>query len=167
MSNPDPDVIIPEAAEILAALGECLCNELRTTIGGQVCWCGLWHGEDTPTDVCDACDDNHCGMAWVRLVLSFPSDTFPLPAIDQYCGKPLAYQIEMGVARCWPTPEDGAFPEPDEAGSAILDILSDHDAMRRAALCCADEWMIWLEGYSPFNSGGCAGGTWTVFAGSK
>ena len=159
-----PPLVVPTLAGAMMELLGCLCDELESTLGGPVCWCGLWHGDPVPWDYCDGCEGGKCGMAYARVVGAFPYDSFPTPAIDQYCRKPLGYAIEVGVLRCFPImDEDGSLPTPGVISDAVLIDYDDIEAMRRALLCCASGGVeIWLGEYVAVNEGGCAGGTWTA-----
>jgi hypothetical protein len=143
----------------------CLCDELESTLGGAVCWCGLWQGDPVPWDYCDGCDGGLCGMAYARLITAYPYDSFPTIALDQTCRKPLAYQIEVGVMRCFPImDDDGSLPMPGVVSDAVLSAYDDMEAMRRALLCCGQTGVeVWLGEYLPANEGGCAGGAFTAF----
>lgn len=168
MSN--PSFAVPPIATVMADLVACLCTELEETIGGPVCWCGLWHGEPVPWDYCDGCENSKCGMAYARVIGAFAYDSFPSPAIDQRCSKPLGYTVEVGVVRCFPVMgDDGMLPTPDPVNSAVLTTYDDMMAMRRALVCCAAGTgaEVWLDQYLPVNEGGCAGGTWSAFVNTE
>jgi hypothetical protein len=160
---PPATVIIPAIAPALVALRDCLCNELVTTGGGDVCWCGVWTGADLSWEFCEQCDDGKCGMAYVRLATVYPYAIFPVPVVDLTCINPLAYQIEMGVVRCFPTMgPDGELPDADAITDAAVTALVDMAAMYRALTCCGQQ--VAPEAYQPVGpSGGCSGGFWTAY----
>lgn len=160
-----PTLRVSTLAGAMTELLACLCEELDDTIGGPVCWCGLWHGEPVPWDYCDACASDRCGMGYARVIGAFPYDTFPTITLDQTCRKPLGYMIEIGVMRCFPImEEDGSLPQPDNVNDAVITAYDDMEAMRRALLCCAMTGVeVWLGEYAPVNEGGCSGGTWSAY----
>lgn len=155
---------LPTAVLRMAELVECLCQE----VGADVCYCGPYFGGDTPFDYCSECDGGLCGQAWVRLVSVYPSATFPTQDLSGNCTMPLAYEWEIGVARCAPTiGDDGSAPSRDENLEATVQQYTDMVAMRRAIACCfASQDIDYILGpYSPAPVlGGCLAGTWQVFS---
>lgn len=156
--------ILPTVAVRMAALVDCLCAELDP----GVCYCGPFAGGDTPIDHCEGCDGGLCGQAWVRLVQGYPSSAFPDPDTSGNCAMPLAYEWEVGVARCAPTlHEDGSPPDRDENLGAAVQQYVDMTAMHRAIACCfgADDVDYVLGTYTPaVVLGGCNVATWQVWS---
>ena len=150
------------ATELLT-LADCLCEKLTSEGAGPTCWCGLWHGEVVSWDYCDECSSTACGMGYVRLANAFPYETFPAPAVSLRCYLPLAYHIEVGALRCFPTMEEGgALPPPAAITEASLLTLADMRAMHNALMCCGLD--IAVEAYIPVGpAGNCAGGYWTGY----
>lgn len=160
----------------LVALAACVCNEL-TAIGRPAgCFCGVVHGDEFPVDVgdCSASGVSHgcSGSAWVRLMTAYPTDIFPSPAsVLTNCGTSMAYQIEVGIARCarafsergW----EGEAPTVAERLAEADEAIQDMEALRRAILCCWNpnrDRDIILGSYVPLqSSGGTGGGTWNLF----
>lgn len=127
----------------LVKLVECLDRELNEAGTGKRCFTGLVPAGRPPLGamVCDG--RQACGVAWVSTASVFPSTSFPVPdegggdATLQGARAPLAMEVQMGVARCYPSPQ-GRDERADM--QAYLDttrvVLSDMAAMRRAIACC-------------------------------
>ena len=157
-------VLIPQVAIALADLGDCVCAELAATGAGETCWCGLYPGAGPPAwEGCGDCGNDVCGMAWVRLDQSYPSETFPVPIVQVQCQLPLAYRIEIGVVRCMPTMPDGSGATPTMLAEVVLGQMVDAAAIHRAMLCC-ENVRVAPETYVPRGPlGGCVGGAWTAY----
>lgn len=155
---------LPAATTRMAGLVECLCAE----VGATVCFCGPFPGGDTPMDFCSECDGGMCGQAWVRLVAAYPSSVFPEPDLSGTCSMPLAYEWEVGIARCAPTMDDlGNPPTRDQLLEATARQYEDLAAMRKAIQCCfADGLTDYILGvYTPQQVlGACLSSTWQVFS---
>lgn len=165
MSDEPPVVTVPRIAVALAALSECLCAEL-TAVALVPCWCGVLPGQEVALDYCSPCESGQCGMAWVRLDLTFPADPFPLQVLDASCEKPLAYRIEMGVAQCVTVNDDGEPLSTEQALDTLVSQTLAMEAMRRALSCCTKDFEVVIEGYQPFGpQGGCVGGVWSAYVG--
>jgi len=108
------------------------------------------------------------GVAWVRLVAVYPSSNFPNPDTAWSSCGPLQWAaiLEMGVARCAPTPDENEIPSADEWNALAEAVLGDAAAMRRALCCFADleADRMYLPGlWQPLPvEGGCVGGVQTV-----
>lgn len=159
---------------LLVELAACLCTEMEATGGPALCYCGPMVGSLT-LDYCggDTCDGNGCGgQAWVRFVDAFPSSTFPaLDNLSRNCKSPMAYTIEVGVARCVPVGTASGVsgytpPSLDQQLEAMRLQTADVAAMRRAIQCCfagSDrDYLLGAYDQSFVNGGGCLGGTFTV-----
>jgi hypothetical protein len=157
---------LPAATVRLGALLECLCTAVEEV--GPVCYCGPYFGGDTPLDHCEECSGGKCGQAWVRLVQAYPSSSFPNPDADGNCAMPLAYEWEVGVARCAPSMDvDGSAPTRDENLATTVQQYEDMRAMRKAIQCCfgSDDVDYILGPYTPgVVLGGCNVATWQVFS---
>lgn len=108
------------------------------------------------------------GVGWVRVVSIYPSAVFPNADLEAVRCWPLQWAaiLEMGVARCAPTPDADGIPSPDEWNAISEAVLSDAAAMRRA-LCCftdLDPDRMYLAGlWQPLSvEGGCLGGAMQV-----
>jgi hypothetical protein len=148
----------------VTALISCLCEEMVKAGLGPLCLCGPLPGSDISLDYGTE------GMAWVRVASAWPSSSFPSqdPGGRGSCTAPLAIQLEVGAARCAPSPsEDGDLPTMAEQFEATRLQMADMAAMRRAIQCCqvADSHrQMTLGAYTPNGpTGGVLWGTWAVF----
>ena len=121
-----------------------------------------------------SCSDNCKGMGWVRLVEEYPSSQFPSADQDGgKCGSPMAFTLEVGIARCLHTGSvnkvTGNFTPPS-VENLMDDVrlqMADKAAMLRAIQCCltqdGNDNSYSLGAYGPMQAtGDCAGGYWTV-----
>lgn len=80
-------------------------------------------------------DDECCGgLAWVRIATTQPSaayDQLPSGCVNHL----RRTTLELGVARCFPTPDPSAMVTAEEWTAVVTQMESDHGAME-AALCC-------------------------------
>lgn len=161
--------IYPTMVELTA----CLCLELEASGLPPVCYCGLMPG-NVSMDFCGGgCEPGGCGgQAWVRLVDAVPSSLFPTADLSlANCKAPMAYLLEVGVARCAPMgvtggPNGYVPPTVAENVEAMRLQLADMAAMRRAIQCCFGSTDVdyILGSYSQIevNGGGCLGGAFNV-----
>lgn len=155
----------------MVRLSGCLCAELVASELPTPCFCGVIPGTESNLD-CGNCKDG-CGAAWVRLATGFPSSDFPIISNTlQNCGTPLAFQLEVGITRCFSPFADrsGNAPGVEENLRQTRLQLADMAAMRRAIACCfADVDTDYMLGpYLPLSfQGGCGGGFWTVYVGQE
>ena len=105
------------------------------------------------------------GVGWVRVATIYPSSTFPAQDTEWSPCAPAGWAavLEMGVARCAPTPDASSIPSADEWSAIATAVLEDAAAMRRA-ICCfdgTDGARRSLAGlWTPLPvEGGCVGGT--------
>lgn len=156
------------------AMAACLCAEIEASDLPTPCFCGILPGSSVTLDWCggNQCTGSCGGQAWVRPGEVYPSSIFPQPDVTPgNCDSPLAFRLEVGIARCIPTgsnnPVAGFTPPSlaEQLEAARLQ-LADMAAIRRAIQCClgADEDLDYvLESYTPLNpQGGCGGGSFTV-----
>lgn len=154
----DPSVL-PVATSLLACLQETLGEtaappkSVSLRVGSQV--------ELLLSQTRDECCE---GVGWVRVALIYPSDNFPQPNTEWTSCSPLQWAavLELGVARCAPTPEATDMPSGDEWNAVAEAILADAAAMRQALCCFADVETdrMYLPGlWQPLPvEGGCVGG---------
>jgi hypothetical protein len=148
-----------------------LLNNLHTELGrtgaDTVNTCILAPGQQVPWD-------ETCGMGWVRLVSAFPSTVFP-SAEGSYrasCVATLVANVEVGVLRCAPNPEqlpggELIMPSTAEQYAATRLQLSDMAAVRRAIQNARIDLKL-LGAYSPVGpQGGYVGGSWAVSVGRE
>jgi len=167
MSNPDPPVIIPAPIlPLLFALSDCVCTELTETGAGPTCWCGIYPGAQVSLEFCSECGNDKCGMGWIRVAFANPSETFPQAIVDPTCRKPLAYQIEVGAARCLPISADGELQTVEQMNMAAAEQMQDAWALFRAIMCCGAP-SVAVQQWQPIGpAGGCLGGVWTAWIGT-
>jgi hypothetical protein len=149
------------AITLMQTLRDCLCAEI-TLSGRDVCACSILPG---PQTVADYSGD---GQAWVRLVTAYPSTTFPAPDNVGTCASPVAWVLEVGIARCAPVPDAAGSPPSIEDLEAVTEAqIADMDLIRRAIHCCLndavnDAYEYVLGQYAPVGSGDVLGGQWLV-----
>jgi hypothetical protein len=169
-----PDTLVEDkvAYPTLIRLAACLCLELEAAGGPALCYCGPVAGE-VALDFCGGnCGDEGCGgQAWVRFMDIFPSTNFPSPdnALAN-CKAPLAFNMEVGIARCAPVGTSGPNgylpPTMEQNVEAIRLQLADVAALRRAVQCCFaqgdTDYIMGAYSQLSVNNGGCLGGTFNV-----
>jgi hypothetical protein len=155
-----------QMADILLA---CLVVALRDKGGEEVCSTAVYHGDSVTLDYADC-----GGMAWVRLVGTGPSQSFPAITSDlNSCGASLAHTFELGVMRAAPLAQAllaGAgvdLPDDAENSAAASLALDDMEAMWDAIRAARQDIELLVPGsYTPVGpTGGSLGGTWSVTVG--
>jgi len=158
----DPGVL-PVATSLLACLQTALQDvtappeHVSLRVGVQV--------ELLLSETRDECCE---GVGWVRVVSIYPSAVFPQPDLESIRCWPLQWAaiLEMGVARCAPTPDADEIPSTDDWNTLAEAVLDDAAAMRRALCCFADleADRMYLAGlWQPLPvDGGCLGGSMQV-----
>jgi hypothetical protein len=147
---------LPGVWALLAALKECLCEEIARS-GRPVCFCAVVPGSQAILEYASG------GQAWVRLASAFPSNAFPSPAgTESKCYTPLAWQVEVGIARCVPVESP---TEEDQSFAAEIQV-ADMELMRRAIACCMgaeDDYSYVLGTYQPSGpTGDIVAGVWSL-----
>lgn len=108
------------------------------------------------------------GQAWVRLAGAFPSTALPAPEQRlAKCNTPLAYTIEVGVARCAPQTKDrGANPTAADWFEFSRLQAADMRMLQRAIACCVQRRDYVLGQWTPLGpAGNAVGGAWTLTVG--
>lgn len=160
---------------LMVQLAACLCSELEASGLPGTCSCAVVPGPMAVLDACGSCNSKGAkcgGQAWVRLDRAYPSANFPSPDSDGgTCVTPLAYIIEVGVARCQPAGKSNGVngytpPSVDEYINAVRTQTADMQAMKRAIQCCLSgefgDRSFALGSYTPITpSADCGGGVWT------
>lgn len=164
MTDPVLDLSVRPVADLLVA---CLGQEVAKVANPPAVTC-LRPGDQVALLVSTVRDECCEGLAWVRVVNIYPSNSFPQQDVTVAgCGvMAWAAVLEMGVARCAPTPPAEDIPSCEEWTDATYAQLDDAAAMRRA-LCCfaaAEPRRLLLPGiWQPLPiDGGCMGGTMLV-----
>lgn len=111
------------------------------------------------------------GLAWVRLVNSYPSRDFPEQDTTYRACDPAQWAavLELGVARCAPVAGGAAIPTCGEWTAVSLAVMDDRRRMAQAVCCFRTEWadpddrMMIVGMWQPIETeGGCVGGTMQV-----
>jgi hypothetical protein len=168
MTYVEDETIYPFMLDLVS----CVVTELEERQLPGLCRAGLVPGQSAVLDACSGCATGKCqGQMWVRLVNEFPSSVFPAP--DQSgatCDAPMAYTVEVGIARCLPVGATSGIngyipPSMEEQLEATRLQLADKAAMKKAITCCADkvERSLVVNGYQAIQAtGDCGGGVWTL-----
>ncbi len=157
----------------MVTLSTCLEAELAKSGLPGLCVCAPVPGPIAVMDRCGQCaDDSGCGgQGWVRFVTEFPSKAFPQPDDGTgTCDSPMAYTLEVGIARCLPVGTTSAIngfqpPTTEDQVLATRLQMADNAAIKRAIQCCVERLDVsYLLGASiPMQATGDCGGTvWNV-----
>lgn len=165
MSLIEPPRMMPPIAPIVVDLTERICKMLASHGQGPTCWCGMYPGQQVQWTRCDDCDDGDaCGMGYIRPGTTAPYDIFPFAIVDENCVKPLAYELEIGVLRCFQViQEDGSAPSPNAAAEATLGLLQDQWALYQAIMCSGIKTKA-IGTWQPVGpAANCVGGFWPLY----
>lgn len=159
----------------IVKLSACLCTTIEDRNLPTPCRCGPVPGPIAIMEYCGACSKtgtSDCGgQAWVRLSNEYPSSVFPAAdQSDASCQSPMAYTLEVGIARCIPTGNANGIngytpPTLEQMVETVRLQMADKAAMRAAIACCMDDGDMTysLGNYTPMQaSGDCGGGFYTV-----
>ena len=162
MTATHPIVLPNRIQQTLEDLSTCLCAEILD-YGPPVCFCGVVPGTDVALDYTGDCNDV-CGMAWVRLVTSYPSVSIGAPTSRPgNCSAGIGLDVEMGIVRCIDVGDGTQAPPPEELTASAYVQYQDMLTMYRAVSCCrqSKDWV--LGNYNPFGpQGGLVGGMLTM-----
>lgn len=154
--------------ERMAALATCLCAEIQNPDWGvpDVCFCGVVPGAAALGDYAGDCDTK-CGIAWVRLVSAYPSNSVGAALLEPgNCAFGQGLDLEMGVLRCISAGDEfGNPPTPEEYLAAAELQVADLLIMQRALFCCdaIPQRDVILSQYQPIGpEGGLVGGAYTM-----
>jgi hypothetical protein len=152
--------------QFMEDLSACLCAELEAAKGPELCFCGVIPGDAVDTSLASlgTCKG---GMAWVRMVTSYASTTFPQQDELAGCATLLAATFEVGVLRPAVLGTDRRPPTVADLVAETRLQFSDQSAMHRAIACCANsssfDFVYALGDYTPDGpDGSLVGGSWTV-----
>lgn len=150
-------------------LAACVVELRADGTDGNLCATTKYPGEAAPLDYAEC-----GGMLWVRLSTSAPTTQFPSPEQrPNVCAATLAFNVEVGLMRPSPIPEDtlGNFelPSDQDHSDATDRQLDDMEAVYRGLLRAArDIEMVSIGSYTPVGPvGGTVGGTWTLVVGNE
>lgn len=162
-TEPAPNLVFDRLTDLAA----CLCAQIEKDGSPPTCFCGVIPGDTAVADYAGDCDVA-CGMAWVRLVSSYPA--VGVGRVDETagnCSASLGFDVELGIMRCINVPEDGGPPSDAELLESTRLQTADMMTMWRAVACCpslsSKDFM--LSGYQPMGPlGGMVGGGFTIRA---
>lgn len=167
-----PDVwpgegVAPNINLAMLDLLECACSAVTARGQGKPCFCGVYPGERVSWEYCSEgeCTDG-CGMVYIRPSTSFPYTEFPIQDTSGGCTGPMAYEIELGVVRCFQTMNDqGELPSATDVTAAAMRLGEDQNALLMALNCCQSPYLKTkaVAEWTPTGpSGNCVGGFWRV-----
>lgn len=156
------------AMDLAQTLLACFQNELQAPHPNPIApeHVMLRPGQEV-TPLLSTNSDECCrGLGWVRIAqVSGVKQINSTAAQDSRCfGQERVLTLEIGTARCAPTPNAGEIPSEDAWTAVALTLDEDYGAMERA-ICCAfaDQDDVAAGEYTPFGQdGNCIGGTMTV-----
>lgn len=151
---------------------DCLRGAVTGTHPNPPLHFSLRIGEEIAQDLSQY-DDLCCeGLAYVKIMNTYPSDNFPEPN-DTYtpCGaNQWAVDLELGVLRCAPVGTIDYVPTDADWTAAVEQVAHDQAALRQAVACFRDQLepgTPWIPraGTSISPQGGCTGSTQVVTVG--
>lgn len=153
------------------SLLDCLWEAVTTDHPNPPMHHSLRIGEDIAQDL-SGYEDLCCeGLAYVKILSTYPSDNFPEPN-DTYvpCSGGWAVDLEMGVLRCAPVGSLEAMPTDADWTAVAEQVAHDQEAMRQAMACFRGQLgpgTPWLPraGVQINPQGGCTGSTQAVTVG--
>jgi hypothetical protein len=153
---------------LLTALAQCLCEALSDDDYHYPipCFCGVIPGTQVIEEMSSGCSDQRNGIAWVRLVSTYPS-----VSVGQQdtrlgnCGVGLGMDVEVGLVREHSAYYEGDALTVEEMASQAVWQHDDMLAVRRAIVCCEALEDFILGPYQPYGQGGLIGGAWIVHVG--
>lgn len=165
MSEIPPEGYVEDDAiwPLMVQMQQCLCETLteRGLMPGD-CFCGILPGEQAVWDYSD-------GLAYVRLVDSYPSTTFPsantTPSVS--CSAMLVATLEVGLLQCMPINADGSPLSQEQSTEVSRLQMAGMRAIQQAIACC-DLPLVVLGSYTPQGpQGGLVGGFWQINVGAE
>jgi len=148
---------------LMVQMQQCLCETLteRGLMPGD-CFCGVLPGDTAPWDF-------QTGAAYVRLVDSYPSTTFPnadtTPRAS--CSAMLVATLEVGLLQCLPINPDGSPLSQAQQFEVTRLQMAGMRAVQQAIACC-DLPLVVLGSYTPQGpQGGLVGGFWQINVGAE
>lgn len=163
-----PTLGVPLITSGILDLLECAESAVEAIGAGPVCHSFVYPGEErVPYMHCGECTaSGDCGSVWVRLVTAYPYLSFPFANEAGTCASPLAYQIELGVHRCFQVMDDDGEPSGDETiTTKSLELIEDQRALWTAVQCCESAPLrgAVIGPWTPLGpEGNCVGGMWLV-----
>lgn len=165
MSEPIPEGYVEDDAiwPLMVQMQQCLCETLteRGLMPGD-CFCGVMPGDTAPWDYQD-------GLAYVRLVDSYPSTSFPAANTNPgtSCAAMLVATLEVGLLQCIPISPDGSPLTQAQQYEVTRHQMAGMRAVQQAIACCEIPLMV-LGSYTPQGpQGGLVGGYWQINVGAE
>jgi len=154
--------------DVVSAVAACLCQQINDTVDlPGVCFCGIVPGDQPSAAYTGDCEDDTCGMAWVRLITMYPSRVVgQQDNTAGNCGSGLGIDLELGILRCFDISD--TVPDPAKLLATAQIQYADALVMQRAIYCCEaiPNKSTIVSAYSPLGpDGGLVGGTIVVSIG--
>lgn len=145
---------------LMADLSTCLCSQIISDGLPSLCFCGVVPGNAVALDYVGECDDEVCGMAWVRLMAAYPASTIGQASTRPgNCSTGIGIDVEIGIIRCFDAGDGQTPPDPAELTAAAALANADMLAMWRAVSCCRRSKDFVIGSYVPYGpEGGVYGG---------
>lgn len=153
--------------DMMTSLAGCIETTFAEDGRPAVCFNGVVMGDGMSAAWAGECDNDLCGMTWVRLVNVYPANT-PGAQNQQAnnCASGLGAEFEVGVLRCTPIDAIDAEEEEADALATTSDVLADIVSLRKAIVCCNDipKNESVLGTWTPMGPlGGLVGGAWLLY----
>jgi len=105
-----------------------------------------------------------CSEGWVRVVGIVPTGT--VEGMNGQCVASLRITLEVGVLRCFPTPDNGEAPSASDVFLGVEQSMTDMTTMYRGAMRTQPQWDALSAGqWRPMGPAGLQyGGQWTFTA---
>jgi hypothetical protein len=165
MTTPPVEPLPNPLFDRLTDLAACLCAQIEESGEPAVCFCGVVPGDGAVGDHAGDCEVA-CGMAWVRLVTTYPATGVGLPdETAGNCSASLGFDVEVGILRCIQIPSDGSAPPPAEMTESVRLQTADMMTMWRAIMCCDSLHTkdLRMNAYQPMGPmGGLFGGAFMI-----
>lgn len=155
--------------DALVNLAACVETQFAEDNRPKTCFHGVIPGEGVTALWAGECENDICGMTWVRMISAYPSNTTGVSDVTSNpCDLDLGMDVEVGVLRCTNVLIEDAETDEAESLEVSSDIMADMMSLRRAILCCfdADKSQRILGNWTPMGPlGMLVGGVWTVYVG--
>lgn len=149
----------------MSELATCLCAQIIEDGNGETCFCGVIPGDSAAGDLAgDGCDG---GMAWVRLISAYPSQTVGQASVMVgNCASGMGYDIEVGILRPTTLGADEGVPDSADVLATAELQMADMQTMLKAILCCPafPTKDVIIGTYRPLGPLGLlVGGAWPIY----
>lgn len=158
---------VPDLTDPLAPILNSISDALHARVNHPL---PPGHVDETTTLIVDGLETviDYCcpGLAWVRVVRTFPTISFPAQATRTGCPRPSwAAVLELGIARCACVPDDDGNMDLDCLREQAAQFGLDRAALIQTVMCdvcgdiidCDD---VSVGAWTPLAiQGGCGGGS--------